>query len=308
MSADPRLDGRARSELALDLRVAISVDAYAVDAVSFCRGGSAWRACCGSRSPGRSAVISGQASSSEGRGLRRCSPKSVRSYSMSWDSASPQARAPVDVDVQDRGGRCARNGVRGLPGRSEAPSRSRARSEGAQAARRRPARAPVAGGASSTLPAPRRRVDWRSRRHPDRDRGSRSGRRNRAGRRPAAGLQTNVGGPASAADPAGPRSEPADTFASAPSEAYQNKTPKERAQLAAQRVQELVDFLGYHRRPGFFATCVGRTIRARSPGAAPSGSTSDRRRARPELVPLKDKLAGLAWKGEAVPSATRPSR
>jgi hypothetical protein len=72
------------------------------------------------------------------------------------------------------------------------------------------------------------------------------------------------------------------------------KTPAER-RLAAEKVQEIVDFLGYHPDPGF------RDVRGQDCPGKESGTGAFRiyvgsAERRPELVPLKDRLMALVWK------------
>jgi hypothetical protein len=218
--------------------------------------------------------------------------------------ASQQARTPVDVDVQEpvRPVRAER------PPRPSRPQREAPPSKPARAPKApRPAKAPKPSKAKapkvrrewawSSIPAPVIRwtglsalllvaitvAIWKG--HPPAD-----------GQPPA--LQTNVGG-GSGDGGRGSEVEPAYTYSVCALEASY-KTPKER-QLAVQRVQELVDFLGYHRNPVFSDVRGQDEHSGKAPGCGTFriyvGSSSSR----PQLFPIRDKLAGLSWKGGARP-------
>ena len=100
-------------------------------------------------------------------------------------------------------------------------------------------------------------------------------------------------------DARGSEVEPAYTYSVCALEASY-KTPKER-QLAAQRVQELVDFLGYHRNPVFSDVRGQDEHSGKAPGCGTFRIYVGSSASRPQLFPIRDKLAGLSWKGGARP-------
>ena len=212
--------------------------------------------------------------------------------------ASQQARTPVDVDVQEpvRPVRAER------PPRPSRPQRAARPSKPARAPKAsRPPRAPKTRRewAWSSIPAPVLRwtaisavflmvvglAIWKG---------------HGPSKLQAPPLQSNVGDGGGEA-PRGSEVEPAYTYSVCALEASY-KTPKER-QLARDRIDELVQFLGYHRNPAF-SDVRGQDERSgKAPGCGTWRIYVGSSLSRPQLFPIRDKLAGLAWKG-----GTRPFR
>jgi len=114
----------------------------------------------------------------------------------------------------------------------------------------------------------------------------------------APSLQTNVGDEGGESV-RGSEVEPAYTYAVCALEASY-KTPTER-KLARQRVEELVDFLGYHRNPVFSDVRGQDEHSGKAPGCGTFRIYVGSSASRPQLFPIRDKLAGLSWKGGARP-------
>jgi hypothetical protein len=106
----------------------------------------------------------------------------------------------------------------------------------------------------------------------------------------APALQRNVGPPGVAAAVG----EPLSTHEFAVcvlSREYKNKTERRRA---AEKVQEIVDFLGYHADPDF-RDVRGQDHPGKEPGCGTFRVYVGSARSRSELVALKNKLGGVIW-------------
>jgi hypothetical protein len=106
-------------------------------------------------------------------------------------------------------------------------------------------------------------------------------------------LQSNAEQPALAQPRSAGETWSAETFAvCAASIEYKNRNERK---LAIEKAQETVQFLGYHADPDF------RDVRGYPGKDAGSGTVRvyvGSARSRSELVPLKDKLAAVVWKGQ----------